>query len=115
MVNPALLIIEETYNIALNPSEDYWAQLQPLAPNGELANRLTSNQVLFKLCMIVDAQAKEIQALKDDRISIAKKMLELESKPGSSVTIPLDLTRTVSGTLTTNWPTPDVDPTKPLG
>jgi hypothetical protein len=78
MTNPALAIIEEAYSIALNPELDYWAQLQPLAPNGELANRLTSNQVLFRVCKIVDAQAKEIQALKDDRVAIANKMVELE-------------------------------------
>ena len=76
----AYQIIEEAYNITLNPEVDYQVQLQPLAPAGELANRLTSNQVLFKLCMMVDQQAKEIQSLKDDRVAIAKKMVELEAK-----------------------------------
>ena len=79
MTNPCLLIIESAYDIAINPTLDYEAQLQPLAAAGELANRLSSNKVLFKLCMIVDAQAKEIQALKDDRTAIANKMVELES------------------------------------
>jgi hypothetical protein len=65
MNNPALLIIEEAYSMALNPELDYFAQLQPLAANGELANKITSNQVLFKLCMLVDAQAKDIKALRD--------------------------------------------------
>ena len=80
MTNPAKLAIEEAYSLALNPDVDYLAQLQPLAPAGELANRLSSNQVLFKLCMIVDQQAKEIKALQDDRVAIARKMLELEAK-----------------------------------
>lgn len=81
----ALRIIEEAYSMALNPEEDYFAQLQPLAANGELANRLTSNQVLFKLCRVVDAQEKEIQALKEDRIAIAQKMLELQEKKTSVI------------------------------
>lgn len=76
----ALKTIEEFYSIALNPDLDYFNQLQPLAQSGELANNVTSNQVLFRLCMIVDQQAKEIQSLKDDRVAIAKKMLELEGK-----------------------------------
>lgn len=83
----ALRKIEEAYSIALNPDLEYWEQLQPLASNGELANNVTSNQVLFKLCMIVDAQEKEIQALKDDRVAIAKKMIELE---GKSTVVPLE-------------------------
>ena len=87
MNNPCLAVIEEAYSIALNPELDYFAQLQPLAPAGELANRLTSNQVLFKLCMIVDVQAKEIKALKEDRVAIAAKMVQLE---GKSTVVPLE-------------------------
>jgi hypothetical protein len=82
--------IEEFYSIALNPDLDYLSQLQPLAASGELANKLTSNQVLFRLCMIVDAQEKEIKALKDDRVAIAKKMIELESKLPKPVEIKPD-------------------------
>lgn len=90
----AKLAIEELYSIALNPDLDYFAQLQPLAQSGELANKVTSNQLLFRLCMIVDQQEEEIKSLKDDRVSIANKMLELEGK------------RTV---------VPNVAPTEPLG
>ena len=78
MTNPALKVIEEIYSIALNPELSYYAQLAPLASNGELGNHNSSMQVLFKLCMIVDQQAKEIQALKEDRVAIANKMVELE-------------------------------------
>ena len=85
-MNKALQVIEEAYSIALNPELDYEAQLAPLAQAGELANRLSSNKVLFKLCMIVDAQAKEIQTLKDDRSAIAAKMVELEEKKDATTT-----------------------------
>lgn len=88
MINPALQIIEEAYSFALNPDIDYLAQLQELAPSGELANKLTANQVLFKLCMLVDQQQKEIQALKDDRTEIAQKMLDLEGKKNEPVADP---------------------------
>jgi len=64
-MNPALLAIEEVYSIALNPTIDYFAQLESLAHGGELANQISVKQVLFKLCMIVDNQAKEIQNLKE--------------------------------------------------
>jgi len=80
MTNPAKLSIEDAYSIALNPDLDYLSQLQPLARDGELANKLTTNKVLFKLCMIVDAQEKEIQSLKDDRISISKQIADLQEK-----------------------------------
>jgi ABC-type Na+ transport system ATPase subunit NatA len=80
-MSKAKLAIEEFYSVAINPDLDYFAQLQPLAESGELANRITANQVLFRLCMIVDKQEKEIQALKDDRVAIAKKMIELEKQP----------------------------------
>ncbi len=82
-----LKLIEEAYSIALNPELDYFAQLQPLAQNGELANNVTSNKVLFGLCKIVDEQAKEIQALKDDRVAIAKQMVKLE---GKSTVVPVE-------------------------
>lgn len=88
MINPALLLIEEAYDIAMNPTADYWAQLQPLAPNGELANRLTSNQVLFRLCMVIDKQEREIASLKDDRVSIAKQLLELKESKNPTVVDP---------------------------
>lgn len=94
MNNKSLLTIEEIYGIALNPTLDYYAQVEPLASNGELANHNSSMKLLFRLCMIVDAQAKEIQALKDDRVAIAAKMIELEGK------------KTVL---------PEVDATQPLG
>lgn len=77
-MNKALLAIEEAYDIALNPELDYLAQLQELAVSGELSNKITMQKVLFKLCMIVDIQEKEIKELKEDRIAIANKMLELE-------------------------------------
>ncbi len=79
-MNKALLTIEEIYSMAVNPAVDYYAQLEPLASNGELANHNSSMKLLFKLCMIVDAQAKEIKILKDDRVAIAAKMVELEGK-----------------------------------
>src|SRR5579864_5597021 len=65
MNNPALAIVEEVYSIALNPTEDYFAQLQSLAHGGELANNTSVKQVLFKLCMLFDSQNKEIQSLKE--------------------------------------------------
>lgn len=68
-MNKALQAIEESYDIALNPDLDYGAQLLPLGASGELANRISANKVLFKLCMLVDAQAKEIAALKDGQVA----------------------------------------------
>lgn len=65
MTGPALQAIEEAYSFSLNPDEDYLSQLQALAASGELANKLTSNNVLFKLCMIVDTQAKVIEQLQE--------------------------------------------------
>ena len=84
-MSKAKLAIEELYSIALNPDLDYFAQLQPLAQSGELSNKATSNQLLFRLCQIVDGQEKEIQALKEDRVAIANQMIKLE---GGSATVP---------------------------
>ncbi len=83
----ARLEIEKLYSVALNPELDYWSQLQLLAQSGELANKATSSELLFRLCQIVDAQEKEIKALKEDRVAIAKKMIELE---GGSATVPVE-------------------------
>jgi len=80
MTNPAKLSIEDAYSIALNPDLDYLSQLQPLARDGELANKLTTNKVLFKLCMIVDAQEKEIKSLKDNHVFLAKQISSLLEK-----------------------------------
>jgi ABC-type Na+ transport system ATPase subunit NatA len=80
MNNKCLLTIEEIYSLGLNPSLDYYAQVEPLASNGELANHNSSMKLLFKMAMIVDAQAREIQTLKDDRVAIAQKMVEIEKK-----------------------------------
>lgn len=103
MTNPALVAIEEVYEMALNPTQSYFAQLEPLAASGELANRISTNKVLFRLAELVDNQAKEIKALKDDRQAIAAKMVELESK----------LQFTKDGDLKIDAPTPD--PTQPIG
>jgi hypothetical protein len=86
-MSKARLEIEKLYSVALNPELDYWSQLQPLAQSGELANKATSSELLFRLCVIVDQQAKEIKALQDDRVAIAKKMIELE---GKSATMPTE-------------------------
>ena len=59
----ALSKIEEIYNMAINPELDYYAQLEPLAANGELANHNSSMKVLFALCMLVDQQGKRIAEL----------------------------------------------------
>lgn len=97
----ALLAIEEAYEIGLNPELDYLAQLeQLLGPSGELANRLTSNKVLFALCKIIDEQEKQIKALEDDRVQIANKMLELEGKAPKTDAAPTTA--------------PQTDPTAPL-
>ena len=48
-MSKAKLAIEELYSIALNPDLDYFAQLQPLAQSGELSNKVTTNQLLFRL------------------------------------------------------------------
>jgi hypothetical protein len=80
MQHPALNIIEDVYSMTLNPELDYFAQLQPLAPGGELANKISTNQVLFKLCMLVDAQAKEIESLKESRRLTYEKMEKLEGR-----------------------------------
>lgn len=95
----AYQLIEHIYEIALNPDQPYYDQLEPLAATGDLANRTNVNKVVFGLCELVDAQQKEIQALKDDREAIAKQMVELEKKINPS-TVTVDIT--------------PVDPTKPL-
>lgn len=83
MSGKALQIIEEVYEIALNPELPYGAQLEPLAASGELANRISTNKVLFRLCELVDLQAKEIKSLKEDREAIAKEMVRLSSQFGN--------------------------------
>jgi hypothetical protein len=106
-MNKALQIIEEVYDIALNPTQDYFAQLEPLAPNGELANRISANKVLFKLCQLVDAQDKEIQALKQDRVDIANKLVGLQDSLNSSSPIGKNTSEPVVDA-------PSSDPTKPI-
>ncbi len=91
-MHPSLTIIEEAYSLTLNPDEDYFAQLQVLAASGELANKITANQVLFKLCMLVDAQAKEIKHLKDDYSITKEKLIELEGHGTSTNNTKLDPT-----------------------
>jgi Tfp pilus assembly protein PilN len=73
-------VLEEVYGIGLNPTLPYGAQLEPLAASGELSNKNQTNAVLFKLCELLDEQAKEIKTLKDDRKEIVKQMITLEQK-----------------------------------
>lgn len=73
-------LIEEVYDIALNPNLDYFAQLEPLAANGELANHVNTSKILFKLCQLVDAQEKRIKALEDTHEEITKRILEISGK-----------------------------------
>lgn len=101
MNNPAQAILEEVYEYALNPNESYAAQLAPLAANGELSNRASLNKILFKLCEVVDAQAKKIKLLEDDRVAIAQKMTELEGKDGDISTA-------------TNTPAPSLEAEQPI-
>ena len=68
----ALSKIEEIYNMAINPELDYYAQLEPLAANGELANHNSSMKVLFALCMLVDQQGKRIAELEEKLSSYIK-------------------------------------------
>lgn len=75
--NPALHIIEEVYEIAMNPTLDYLAQLQPVAPSGELADKVKLTAIVFKLCEQLDKQAKDIESLKQDREQIASQMAEI--------------------------------------
>lgn len=102
MINPAIAILEEVYDMALNPTQSYAAQLEPLAATGELSNKLKTNEVLFRLCELIDAQIKEIKKLRDDREAIARKLVEFESK----------LQFDKDGNLKINVPT--TDPTQPI-
>lgn len=70
MKTTALFIIEDAFEIVLNPTLPYFIQLEPLGANGELSNRNNLNKVLFKLCELVDAQAKEIDSLKVDILGL---------------------------------------------
>lgn len=63
MENKAMTIIEEVYEISLNPGEDYLAQMQSLAPSGELGSKISLTKLLFKLCKLIDTQQKEIAKL----------------------------------------------------
>ena len=100
MTNPALAIIEEVYEMAINPNASYAAQLEPLGASGELANRIKTNTILFRLCELVDAQEKAIKSLKDDRQAIAIKMVDLESKISAKTAPTVDA--------------PNTDPTQPI-
>lgn len=60
----ALSIIEDAYEIALNPTQPYFAQLEPLGQNGELSNATNLKKVIFKLCELVDSQGKELKELR---------------------------------------------------
>jgi hypothetical protein len=110
----ALQIIEEVYEIALNPTQPYFAQLEPLAPNGELANRTSANRVLFKLCELVDHQAKQIKALEEDRVDIANKMLELQNTLSHSSGGGGGTADIVNSGSTQPIDEPSSDPTKPI-
>lgn len=94
MKSPALRIIEEVYEMALNPTLSYYAQLQPLAPSGELADKIKLTSVVFKLCELVDKQAKEIDKLKEDRVQIATEMAKLQ-KDNPIASMPVDPTKPI--------------------
>lgn len=110
MINPALIIIEEVYNMALNPDLDYFSQLEPLAASGELANRILSNKVLFRLCKLIDEQEKRIANLEQDRVDIANKMLELQN----SLTQQSPVGNTALPAEQPVVDEPSSDPTKPI-
>lgn len=88
MINPALAILEEVYEIALNPTLSYAAQLETLSASGELSNKKQTNEILFRLCELVDTQAKQIKALKEDREQIASEMTRLEGIISAPTTNP---------------------------
>lgn len=86
MTNPALAIIEEVYSFSLNPSEDYLAQLGSLGPTGELANKVSLTTLLFKLCMLIDTQAKKIAELQDALIAINKETADVKGEANAAPT-----------------------------
>ena len=100
----ALAKIEEIYDMAINPELDYFAQLEPLAANGELANHNSSLKVLFALCMLVDQQGKTIKGFEQDIVDISKRLQTMEDSLKASnpvVSIPFDPTKPIEhGTLT---------------
>jgi len=69
--------------MAINPELDYYAQLEPLAANGELANHNSSMKVLFALCMLVDQQGKRIAELEaaDKKRNINNAIYIVKSDP----------------------------------
>ena len=93
----ALSVLEEIYNMAINPELDYFAQLEPLASNGELANHNSSLKVLMKLCMLLDEQAKKIKSLEEKYVDNVKNAVEAQPQPQTIEPISV----------------PVVDPTKP--
>lgn len=78
MTRPAQSIIEEVYSMALNPTQPYNVQLDALSASGELSNKRHTNEILFRLCELVDKQQAEIKALQDDREDIAKRLIALQ-------------------------------------
>lgn len=88
MISPALTILEEVYEMTINPTQSYVAQLEPLSASGELTNKLKTNEVLFRLCELIDKQNKEIESLKKDREEIAKQMVDLQIKLDDKATDP---------------------------
>lgn len=99
MTRPAQSIIEEVYSMALNPTQPYNVQLDALSASGELSNKRQTNEILFRLCELVDKQQTEIKALQDDREDIAKRLIALQPAENtapivSDPTLPLDATAT---------------------
>jgi len=92
-MNPAQLLLEKVFGLALNPGESYFAQLsQAIGSSGELSNKSATNEVLLELCKMFDAQEKRLKALEEEvgRIEAAKPVSTLQPDP----TVPLDATST---------------------
>jgi len=88
-MNPAQLLLEKVFGLALNPGESYFAQLsQAIGATGELSNKSSTNEVLLELCQLVDNWEKRLKALEEEvgRIEATKSTSALQPDP----TVPLD-------------------------
>jgi len=63
MKTPALTILESVYGLTFNPNLPYTVQLEQLAASGVLANKKSLNEVVFKLCELVDKQQQQLDKL----------------------------------------------------
>lgn len=74
MKTPALTILESVYGLTFNPTLPYNEQLEQLAASGVLGNKKSLNEVVFKLCELIDKQQQQIDKLTKSGDNVGKSL-----------------------------------------